>query len=85
MNPVAHFEKNARAIWASRMGAEQKSQKLAELSDQIAEYLSRFEELPAEKRTQDEWAKAAVERARKYLENLACDVRHLSVQCRIPS
>jgi hypothetical protein len=85
MNPVAHFEKAARAIWASRLGPEQKSQKLAALSDQISQYLSRFDELPEEKRSQDEWAVAAVDRARKYLENLASDVRHLSVQCRIPS
>lgn len=84
MNPVAHFEQSARKIWSSRLGPEQKALQLSDLSDQIAVYLSKFEELPQEQRSQDEWAKAAVERARKYLENLATDVRYLSVQCKLP-
>lgn len=82
MNPVAHFEQTARKIWASRLGPEQKALQLADLSDKIATYLSKFEELPQTKVNQDEWAKAAVERARRYLENLATDVRYLSVQCK---
>lgn len=82
MNPVAHFEQTARKIWSSRLGPEQKSLQLSDLSDKIAIYLSRFDELPSAKLNQDEWAKAAVERARKYLENLATDVHHLSVQCK---
>ena len=85
MNPVAHFERTARSIWAARIGPEQKSIKLAALSDQIANYISRFDELPEEKRSQDEWAKAAVDRARKYLEALESDIRHLAVLCRQPS
>lgn len=82
MNPVAHFEQTARKIWSSRLGPEQKALQLSELSDQIAAYISKFEDLPQEKRSKDEWAKAAVERARKYLENLASDVRYLSIQCK---
>lgn len=85
MNPVAHLERTARNIWTARIGPEQKAQKLAALSDQIADYISKFDELPDEKRSQDEWAKAAVSRARKYLENLERDVRHLSLLCRQPS
>ncbi|MBN9502301.1 MAG: hypothetical protein BGO01_13360 [Armatimonadetes bacterium 55-13] len=82
MNPVAHFETNARRIWTSRVSPDQKARQLTELSDRIAAYLSRLEELPPERRQNDEWVKAAVDRARKYLEALATDVRHLALNCR---
>ncbi len=85
MNPVAHFEQSAKKIWISRLGPEEKSQQLTELAEKISGYVAKFEDLPALNSKQDEWAKATVERARKYLENLATDVVHLAAQCRVPS
>jgi hypothetical protein len=81
VNPIEHFEKSARKIWAADLKPEDKARRMLKLSEAICHYVQRLEEKSALLVAPgDQWAKYTFQRAKAHLSAIAEDARDLSHQ-----
>ena len=76
MNPIEHFEKSARKIWAAELEPEDKARRMMKLAEAVDHYVQRLDEKSTNLVTPgDHWAQCTLARARAHLAAIATDAK----------